>query len=85
MKSITVYTQTVCPYCTRAKNLLKGKSLPFVEVNLDNKPDADWEELQDRTGHRTLPQIFIGDEFIGGFSELASLDSSGELDRKLNG
>ncbi len=79
MKAITVYTQTICPYCTRAKNLLSGKGLAFKEINMDDLPDQEWDSLQKKTGHRTLPQIFIDEKFVGGFMELATLDSKGEL------
>ncbi len=84
MKPVTVYTQTVCPYCTQAKNLLKGKGVQYSEINLDDRPDKEREDLQEKTGLRTLPQIYIGDELVGGFSELARLEKSGQLDSKLN-
>lgn len=83
MKSVKVYTITPCPYCERAKNLLSSKNIPFEEVNLDGKDD-ELQALKDKTGLRTVPQIFIGEELIGGFSELASLDDSGDLDKKLS-
>lgn len=62
----------------RAKNLLNGKGLPFEEINLDGK-DKELNELRAKTGQRTIPQIFIDDQFIGGFSELAQLDAEGRL------
>jgi glutaredoxin 3 len=77
-KHIQVYTWANCPYCIRAKNLLNGKGLPFEEINLDGK-DKEVAELREKTGQRTIPQIFIDDKFIGGFSELAALDAKGEL------
>lgn len=80
--SVKVYTWSNCPYCVRAKNLLSQKQIPFEEINLDGK-DAELNELRARTGQRTVPQIFIGDKMIGGFSDLAQLDASGELDRML--
>lgn len=83
MAPVVVYTWTFCPYCVRAKNLLKQKGVAFEEINLDGK-DEELARLQNRTHFRTVPQIFIGDEFIGGFTELAALDSSGELDKKLS-
>lgn len=69
MAKIQIYTQTYCPYCTRAKTYLKGKGLDFEEINLDGKED-ELESLKNRTGHRTIPQIFIDDKFIGGYNEL---------------
>ena len=83
MKSVTVYTQTICPYCTAAKSMLTGKKIAFEEVNLDKRPDAEWEALQKKTGFKTLPQIFIGEDFVGGYQELSALDRSGQLEKKL--
>lgn len=80
MASIQVYTTAHCPYCIRAKDLLKRKGLAFEEINLEGKFD-ELKALKDRTGHRTVPQIFIDGKMIGGFTELAALDSNGELDR----
>ena len=77
-KKIEVYTWGYCPFCIRAKNLLKDKGLEFTEVALDGKDD-ELMALRERTGQRTVPQIFIDDEFIGGFSELSALNASGGL------
>lgn len=82
MKDVVVYTTDWCPYCRRAKAFLADKKIPFQEVNLEGK----WEELQalkQRTGMRTVPQIFIGGELIGGCDELLALDARGELEKKL--
>jgi len=77
-----MYTTNVCPYCTRAKMLLKGKGVAFEEINVQNDPvTRDW--LVKTTGRRTVPQIFINDESIGGFDEMHALDRAGELDKKL--
>jgi glutaredoxin 3 len=80
MASIQVYTTAYCPYCVRAKDLLKRKGLPYEEINLEGKFD-ELKALKDRTGHRTVPQIFIDGKMIGGFTELAALDARGELDK----
>ena len=61
---------------------MQRKGVPFHEINLDGKDD-ELLALQKRTNFRTVPQIFIADEFIGGFTELAELEDSGELDKKL--
>lgn len=79
MKKVVVYTTQFCPFCVRAKQLLSGKGVPFEEVNLEGKFD-ELQELKQRTGLRTVPQIFIADKLIGGFTELAALETSGELD-----
>lgn len=72
-----------CPYCENAKRLLKGKGLDFEERLVEEDNDTEWERLEKLTGYKTMPQIFIGDEFIGGFNELAKLDREGKLDSKL--
>lgn len=82
MQPVKVYTWSNCPYCVRAKNLLKQKGVPFEEINLDGK-DAEFEALKERTGWRTVPQIFVGEKMVGGFTDLAELDSKGELDKLL--
>ena len=79
MQTVKIYSKQVCPYCDRAKTLLKGKSIPYVEEMIDGKPE-EYAKLKERTGHMTVPQIFIGEKFIGGFSELSALNTSGELD-----
>lgn len=82
MANIIVYSADWCPFCVRAKQLLESKGLKFEEVNVDQVPGAR-EEVVSKTGHKTIPQIFINDKFIGGFSELSSLESKGELDALL--
>lgn len=77
-KKIEIYTWGYCPYCIRAKSLLKDKGLDFTEISLDGK-NEELMALRERTGQRTVPQIFIDDEFIGGFSELSALNASGSL------
>jgi glutaredoxin 3 len=77
-----MYTTRWCGYCVRAKALLRSRGLAFEEVSLDDEP-AFREKLYELTGGWTLPQIMIGDEVIGGYTELWRLDRSGELDGKL--
>lgn len=78
---ITVYTTPSCPYCNAAKDLLHNKGISFKEVDVSN--DSDFDALEKRTGWKTVPQIFIGDEMIGGYRELANLDRAGKLDKML--
>ncbi|NCN40529.1 glutaredoxin 3 [bacterium] len=78
MSRVKVYTTSFCPFCVRAKQLLSSKGIAFEEINLDGKED-ELKALKDRTGWRTVPQIFIDDELVGGFTELAEKDSKGEL------
>ena len=78
MPKVTVYTTDYCPYCTRAKALLNNRGIPFEEINLEESPD-ELIALKNRTGLRTVPQIFLDDKLVGGYTELKALDSSGEL------
>jgi thioredoxin reductase (NADPH) len=79
MVAITMYTKEDCPYCTMAKRLLTEKGQSWTEIDIEAEP-ARREEMIQRTGRMTVPQIYIGDRHIGGFDELAALDASGELD-----
>lgn len=81
MKKVTVYTMNYCPYCENAKRLLTQKSIPFEEIKLGDDDDAEWNRLEKLTGYKTMPQIFIGEKFLGGYTQLVQLDQSGELDR----
>jgi len=74
----TVYTTNFCGYCVRAKRLLEKREVAYIEINIADD-DAARRELIGRTGLRTLPQIFIGDTFVGGADELAALDRAGGL------
>jgi glutaredoxin 3 len=82
--NVLVYTTTVCPYCVRAKQLLQRKNIAYKEINLNTEPGEVRSELMARTKHRTVPQIFINDQFIGGFDQLYALDKQGKLDELVN-
>jgi glutaredoxin 3 len=79
MKKVVVYTANPCPYCSRAKELLNRRSIPFEEILVSWEDEAAWQELLKRSGMKTVPQIFVGDECVGGYTELAALDQSGKL------
>ena len=79
---VTVYSKDYCPYCDRAKALLKSKGVPFEAIELQDHP-GEFEKLKARTGLMTVPQIFIGEKLIGGYSDMAELDREGELDKLL--
>ncbi|HEY8078002.1 MAG TPA: glutaredoxin 3 [Labilithrix sp.] len=81
-RPVRIYSTLICPYCIRAKALLNAKGIPYENVDVTGNP-AMRAWLVQQTGRRTVPQIFIGEEAIGGFDELRALDRSGELDRKL--
>jgi glutaredoxin 3 len=81
---ITLYMAEWCGYCQRAKALLTRKNLAFTEINVED--DVKFrEEMVARSGRRTLPQIFIGDKHVGGCDDLFELESSGGLDRLIQG
>ncbi|OFZ18345.1 MAG: hypothetical protein A2X94_12385 [Bdellovibrionales bacterium GWB1_55_8] len=76
---IEVFTTKYCPYCTRAKELLKIRGLPYREFQFDMDDDAQWDALCKRSGMQTVPQIFANGRLIGGYSELAELDRKDQL------
>jgi glutaredoxin 3 len=82
MKPVTVYTTLFCPYCTAAKSLLTKKGVPFEEIDATGNPDLR-QDIMERSGQHTVPQIFIGEQSVGGFSELNELEMCGELDELL--
>lgn len=83
MAKVVIYSKTYCPFCVRAKTLFTNKGVSFEEIMVDSKPEL-FVELKEKTGMMTVPQIFIDDKLIGGFTELAELDSKGELDPLLS-
>ena len=82
VKPVRIYTLRSCPYCVRAKSLLDRKKVGYDErdVTMDYEGRS---RISQETGHRTFPQIFIGDEFVGGYDELSALERAGQLDEKL--
>jgi glutaredoxin 3 len=81
---ITVYTKENCPFCVRAKRLLDKKGVAYEEISVEGDDDLRvW--LVEKTGQRTVPQIFAGDRSLGGYSDLAALDGEGKLDPLLRG
>ena len=81
LQPIKVYTTTYCPYCTQAKRLLTSKNLEFEAIDLTNDNELRAKLSADNNGYRTVPMIFIGKKFIGGYQELHQLSTSGELDK----
>ncbi|MCI5107199.1 MAG: glutaredoxin family protein [Pseudomonadales bacterium] len=78
MPEITVYTRRFCSYCTAAKSLLQSNGYEFVEVNLDQDPDLA-VRIVEKSGQRTVPQIFVGETSVGGFQELHAAISNGDF------
>jgi glutaredoxin 3 len=85
MQSVKMYTTGVCPYCIRAKQILKAKGVEQIEeIRIDMEPDAR-ARMMEITGRRTVPQIFIGETHVGGCDDLMALDGRGGLVPLLNG
>ena len=83
MAKVIIYSKDHCPYCDRAKSLFQSKNQPFEEICFKEDNMEDFKKLQQKTGMRTVPQIFIDDVLIGGFQELSELDRQGQLDKLL--
>jgi glutaredoxin 3 len=79
MSTVKMYTTQVCPYCQRAKALLKQRGVEHIEEIRIDQDAAQREHMMAITGRRTVPQIFIGTTHVGGFDDLAALDQKGEL------
>lgn len=85
MSTISMYSTGVCPYCQRAEMLLKSRGVSDIEkIRIDLEP-ARRSEMIERTGRRTVPQIYIGEFHVGGFDDLAALDRAGKLAPLLRG
>ncbi|NIQ96001.1 MAG: glutaredoxin 3 [Desulfuromonadales bacterium] len=83
MKKVEIYTKSYCPYCHRAKELLRIKGVPFTEYDVTSDPQAE-QEMQQRSGRDTVPQIFVNGDLVGGCSDLFELDEEGRLDHLLD-
>lgn len=81
---VTVYTKENCPFCVRAKDLLHRKGVAFEEIPVEGRDDLrTW--LVETTGQRTVPQVFVGERSLGGYTDVAALDKDGRLDPILRG
>ncbi len=82
---VLMYTTAVCPYCTMAERLLKSKGIDTIEkIRVDLEPEQR-VAMMEKTGRRTVPQIYIGDTHVGGFDDLSALDREGKLAPLLQG
>ncbi len=85
MQVVRMYTTAVCPYCIRAKQVLKAKGVEHIdEIRIDIDP-VQRQAMMEQTGRRTVPQIFVGDTHVGGCDDLIALDSRGGLVPLLQG
>ncbi|MBD1214458.1 MAG: glutaredoxin 3 [Dolichospermum circinale Clear-D4] len=80
---VEIYTWSTCPFCLRAKSLLNKKGVNFTEYSIDGDEDARAKMAQRANGRRSLPQIFINDNHIGGCDDIHGLDRQGKLDEML--
>ncbi len=80
--NIEIYSSAWCPFCAQALNLLDSKQVEYTKISVDGEPELRAQMMQ-RSGRRTVPQIFIDDDAIGGCDDLLALERSGELDRLL--
>ena len=84
MPPVKMYTTRFCPYCMRARQLLESKNVPSTALAVDNDPSLR-QEMMERSGRRTVPQIWVGDTHIGGFDDMYLLERQGQLDELLQG
>ena len=83
MKKVVIYTGPMCNYCSAAKHLLNKKKVSYTEIDIA-VDSSKLQEMQEKTnGARTIPQIFIGDTYVGGYNELKALEVEGKLDNLL--
>lgn len=85
MAKVEIYTTDYCPYCKHAKALFEGKGAAYTEIDVSGDDDARIALVKKAGGLRTVPQIFINDQHIGGFDAAAALDKEGKLDALLEG
>ena len=79
---VTMYSTRFCPYCIRARNLLNDKGIDYTDISVDARPQLR-REMMERSGRHTVPQIWIGEQHVGGFEDLARLERQGSLDKLL--
>ncbi len=83
MAAVTMYSTAVCPYCIQAERLLKAKGVAEItKIRVDLQPEQR-DLMIEKTGRRTVPQIYIGEAHVGGFDDLSALDRAGGLDKLL--
>lgn len=79
---VIVYATRFCPYCMMARRLLNKKGIEFTEISVSGDT-ALWDDMEQKSGRNTVPQIFINGESVGGYDDIAALDREGDLDQKL--
>ncbi|MFT5868706.1 MAG: glutaredoxin 3 [Paracoccaceae bacterium] len=84
MQTVEIYTSPLCGFCHAAKRMLNDKGISFAEYDVGRNPDKRQEMLGRANGRHTVPQIFIGDNHVGGYDDMATLERNGKLDLMLN-
>lgn len=79
---ILMYSTPFCPYCIRAKSLFNRKGVEFEEIDVGGNMSL-WQEMEEKTGRNTVPQIYIGDYHVGGYDDMAALEHTGKLNELL--
>ena len=82
MANVIMYSSQLCPFCTRARHLLDSKGVMYQNIDVDADPELRLEMMQ-KSGQRTVPQIWINDEHVGGFTDMYELETQGVLDDML--
>lgn len=83
MNQVTIYCTKTCPFCTMAKKLFDNKGVTYESIDIGNDREK-WAQLEAKTGRNTVPQVYIGEQHIGGYDELSAADKRGKLDPLLN-
>ena len=83
MAKVELYTTTFCPFCVRAKSLLKSKGIAFEEIDVTDDAELRQKMVELSGGRRTVPEIFINGKIVGGYDELKALNDAGQLDSML--
>ena len=79
MKKVTVYSMLNCPFCVKAKNLLTQRGIAFETIMIDDWADAEWDAFVKKSGMKTVPQIYLNEKLIGGYTQLEEFDGVDQL------
>jgi glutaredoxin 3 len=80
MKKVTLYSMNNCPFCVRAKGLLTQRGVAYETVMIDDWSDDQWDDFAKKSGMKTVPQVYVDDRLIGGFTQLAEVDAKDQLE-----
>ena len=80
MKKVIVYSMLNCPFCVKAKNVLTQRGVPYTVEMIDDWADDKWEAFEKKSGMKTVPQIYVDDKLLGGYTQLAEIDEKDKLE-----